>query len=233
MPIIFENLLRRRGNVLGIGLERCAKSSQIGEAFLFRDRRHLRLNAIDLAQPDLMDLVRRHVRRRPRVDIVFVALLAVGQGCDRQRCPPFRRIYLGEEFGKTLVSRNHIRVDGVSDLLRQSLLLFGRNLRRIFLRRQKKRIGVDNPLALHRQLLNQESHRHQLVLHARAQHFGRLAKHPRNLVQPRNVVLVVLHRVERHRQRQIGKSRMDSILLIDRHLVLFEVKIRDPLLKHP
>jgi len=35
MPIIFENLLRRRGNVLGIGLERCAKSSQIGEAFFF------------------------------------------------------------------------------------------------------------------------------------------------------------------------------------------------------
>ena len=43
-------------------------------------------------------------------------------------------------------------------------------------------------------------------------------------MQARDVVLVVLDRVERDRERQIRQAGMDAILLIDRHLILFQVE---------
>ncbi len=80
--------------------------------------------------------------------------------------------------------------------------------------------------------LQQKSHRYELVLHAGTKHFGYPAQHTRNLMQARNVVLIVLNRIERHRQRQISETGVNAILLVDRHLVFFEIKIRDALLQH-
>ena len=48
---------------------------------------------VDLAQTELVNLVRRHVSRGAGVDVVFVALLAVGQRGDREsRCGHAARI---------------------------------------------------------------------------------------------------------------------------------------------
>ena len=95
----------------------------------------------------------------------------------------------------------------------------------------QKRIGSDDPFALLRNLFRQEPHHHQLVLHARAQNFCDLAEHARDLVQPRDVILVMLHRIERNRQRQIGEIGVNAALGGDRHLVFFEPKIGNALLE--
>src|ERR1035437_6249498 len=56
---IFEDLLRRGGNVLGISFERGPERGQVGEALLLGNRRHLGLDAVDFAEAELMDLIRR------------------------------------------------------------------------------------------------------------------------------------------------------------------------------
>src|SRR5208337_948160 len=114
----------------------------------------------------------------------------------------------------------------------QAPLIFRGDACGIFLRRQKKWVGIDNPLALHRQLLRQEPNGHEFVLHAGAKHFCSLAQYSRNLVQPRNVILVMFHRVERNRKRQVRQAGMDAVLLVDRHLVLFQIEVGIALLEH-
>ena len=52
-------------------------------------------------------------------------------------------------------------------------------------------------------------------------------------MKTRDVVLVVLDRVERNREWEVRKARMDAALLADWHLVLFEVEVGDPLLQYP
>ena len=47
-----------------------------------------------------------------------------------------------------------------------------------------------------------------------------------------NVVLVVLEGLEWDRKRKVGEAGVDAILLVDWHLVLFEVEIGDALLQH-
>ena len=78
---------------------------------------------------------------------------------------------------------------------------------------------------------SEEAHGHELVFHAGAKDFGGLAEDARDLVKPGDVVLIVLHGVEGNRQRQIGETGMDAVLLVDRHLVLFEVEVGDALLQ--
>ncbi len=51
-------------------------------------------------------------------------------------------------------------------------------------------------------------------------------------MKPRNVVLVMLDRIEGHRKRKVGETRVDAIHLIDRHLIFFELIVGEPLLQH-
>src|SRR5271157_4098932 len=81
---IFEDLLRRGGNVFGIGFERGPERGQVGEALLFGDSSHLGLDTVDLAEAELMNLVRRHAGSRPGIDVVFIALLSIWQRGDRE-----------------------------------------------------------------------------------------------------------------------------------------------------
>jgi hypothetical protein len=48
-------------------------------------------------------------------------------------------------------------------------------------------------------------------------------------MQAGNVVLVVLDGVEWDRKRQVGEAGVDAILLVNWHLVLFEVVVGDAL----
>ena len=86
-------------------------------------------------------------------------------------------------------------------------------------------------MTLDREFLDQKADGHQLVFHTRVQDFGGLAEHARNLVQTSDVILVVLDRVEWNRKRQVGKAGMNAVLLVDGHLVLFEIKVGDALLE--
>ena len=47
-----------------------------------------------------------------------------------------------------------------------------------------------------------------------------------------DIVLVMLDGIEWNGKRQIGKAGMDAILLVDRHLVFFEIEVGDALLQH-
>ena len=134
--------------------------------------------------------------------------------------------------GETLVSRNDVSVDGICDLLRQALLVFRGDACWIFLCWKQKRICVDNALALHRNFLKKKTDRHQLVLHSGAKDFSGLGEDARNLMQTRDVVLIVLYRVERDRKWKVRKTGMDAVLLADGHLVLFEIEVSNALLQH-
>ena len=72
-----------------------------------------------------------------------------------------------------------------------------------------------------------------MILHSRAQHVLGLQQRVRDLMQPRDVVLVMLDRVERHRVRQIGQPRMNAALRRHRHLVILQIEVIDVLLHVP
>ena len=143
-----------------------------------------------------------------------------------------RRVFGAHEVGEILVCRDNFVVDGVGDLLGQAFLIFGGNACGIFFGRQQERIGVDDALTLRGKFLHQESNRHELVFHAGAEDFDGLGQDLRNLVQTRDVVLVVFDGIERHGERQIGEAGMDAVLLVDGHLVFFEVEVGDALLQN-
>jgi len=78
---------------------------------------------------------------------------------------PSGAYFVRTNFCEAAVSGNDLVVDGIGDLLRQALLILGRDVRWKLLRRQKKWIGVDNTLALRRDLFREEAHRHQFIFH--------------------------------------------------------------------
>ena len=179
-----------------------------------------------------MDIVRRHVRRGSRVNIVFVALLAIRKRGDGEgRAAPWGILRLNET-GEPLVGGEHVGIDGIGDFLRQTLLIFRRDAGRILLCRQQEGIGIDDALALRRNFLRQEAHGHELVHHAGAENFGDLGEDARNLVQARDVVFVTFDGIERHRQWQVGEIGMDAALLVDRHLVFLQAEVSHALPQH-
>src|SRR5712672_4483158 len=141
------------------------------------------------------------------------------------------RIFRANKRGKSLVGGDHFRINRGANLLCQPLLLFGGDAGRILLCRKQEWIRIYDALALSRNLLEKEAHRHKVVLHARAKHLSGLAERARDLTKPRYVVFIMLHGVERNRKRQIGDTSVDAVKLIDRHLIFFQVEVGDPLLE--
>jgi hypothetical protein len=84
---------------------------------------------------------------------------------------------------------------------------------------------------LRRHLLEQEAHWHQSVLHSGTKNLFGFGKCARDLVQTSDIVLVLLHRLERESKRQISETDMRAAHLANRHLVFFEVIVVDALLQ--
>ncbi len=179
-----------------------------------------------------MDFVRRHVGGGSGIDVVLVALLPVCQRSDGERRATFWGVFGTEERGKCLVRGNDVGIDGVRDLPGQALLVFGRDACRIFLCREQKRISVDDSLTLHGKFLDEESDGHEFVFDSSAQDFGGLTEHAGNLAKPGDVVFIVLDRIKRDGKREVCKTGMNAVLLIDWHLVLFEIEVGDALLQN-
>src|ERR1700687_1238685 len=198
---VFENLLRGGWNVFGIRFQGGSKGSEVGKALFLGDSSHLGLDAVDLAQTELVYLVWLHASGSPAIDIVFVALLAVRQRGDREGSAAFGGVFRAEEGGQSLVGGDDVSVNGVSDLLGQALLVIEGDAFRILLCRQEKRVGVYDSLTLHGKLLQKKSDGHELILHAGAKDFGGLAEDARDLVETGDVVLVVLDGIERNGKR--------------------------------
>src|SRR6266404_1779456 len=141
------------------------------------------------------------------------------------------RIFRANKRGKSLVGGDHFRINRGANLLCQPLLLFGGDAGGILFCRKQERIRIYDALTLSRNLLEKKAHRHKVVLHARAKHFSGLAERARNLTKPRYVILIVLHRVERNRKRQMGDTSVDAVKLIDRHLIFSQIEVGNALLK--
>src|ERR1035441_2132450 len=152
-----EDLLRGSRNVFGIRFERCAEGGKVGEALLLGDNHHLGLDAVDLAETELVDLVWRHAGGGPRVNVVFVALLAIRERRDREGGTALRDVDRTQKISEALVGRDDVKRDRVSDLLGQAPLVFGGDARGILFCRDQKRVGVDDALTLDGELLQEES----------------------------------------------------------------------------
>jgi len=61
------------------------------------------------------------------------------------------------------------------------------------------------------------------------QDFGGLAQDARDLVKSGDVVLIVFNGIQRDGERKIRKAGMDAVLLVDGHLILFEIVVSDAL----
>src|SRR6185312_1664253 len=159
-------------------------------------------------------------------------LLSVGQRSDGKRSTSTGCIFLADECREALVGRNHVSIDSISNLLREALLVFNGDGRGILFGRKKKRIGIDNTLALHGDLFQKKADRHEFIFQAGAKNFSGLVENARNLVQTRYVVLIVLDGIERDGKWKVCKAGVDAAHLIEWHLVLFEVEVGDALLQH-
>src|SRR5258708_1100286 len=103
---ILENLLRGSWKVLGIGFQRCAEGGEVGEAFFLRNDKHLTLDAVDLAQTNLVYFVRGHVGRGPAVDVVLVASFPVWQRLDGESGAACGSVIRTEKRGEGFVGGN-------------------------------------------------------------------------------------------------------------------------------
>src|SRR5208337_1547529 len=120
-------------------------------------------------------------------------LLAVGQRGDSKHGAAARGIFRAKEGSEALVGGYDIGSNGVRDLLRKTLLLFRGDAGGILLRRNEEGIGIDDALALNGEFLEEETHGHEVVLHAGAEDLRGLAEHTGDLVKPGDVVFIVLY----------------------------------------
>ncbi len=117
------------------------------------------------------------------------------------------------------------------DLGGEALLVFRRDAGGVLLRRDEEGVGFDDAVALAGDLFEQEADGHEVVFHAGAEDFGGLVEDARNLVETRDVVLVVLDGVEGHGEGKVGEAGVDAVHLVDGHLVFFEVVVVEALLE--
>ena len=128
---------------------------------------------------------------------------------------------------KAQVSRQHLLADGLQHLVLDALLLGGGDGRRKLLQRQSQRrlLGLLPGQLLHllQRLHQQILRRHAPVLHADGHIGGHLLEGPGNGVQPRDPVVVVLHRGELELGHQLRIRGVDAAHLVHRHLPGLEV----------
>jgi hypothetical protein len=83
-------------------------------------------------------------------------------------------------------------------------------------------------------LFGDESDGDEVIVYSSAEDFLGLEECPRDLVQSRDVILVVLDRVEWHGKREVGQVCVDAATAAgsyERHLKLFEFIVVDALLQ--
>ena len=104
-----------------------------------------------------------------------------------------------------------------------ALTVFGKLLQRLR-KRAVLRLLIGQRLHLHQHLLQQVLRRHPSVVDA-ALHVRRdLREGLRHLLQPRDVVVVVLHGIELQVDRHLRQIGVEAVELVDRHLPLFELR---------
>src|SRR6202789_2536497 len=227
---IIHNRLRRSRNILRVRLDFNSEALKVLIPIRLGQRRHRCSDTIHFFQPDRVNLRSREIRRSESPQCSLIPPFAARQALNRKRSPRIRNVVRRNERGELLVRRKYFVLKRCVDLIRQTFFVSIRERRRKLLQRNRERISSHNSLALPWTCFRNKPHNRQVVLHTCAQNVLRLLERLRNLVQTRDVVLIMLHRIERHRERKIGQPRMNAAHPADRHLVLFQVVVLHPLL---
>ena len=200
--------------LLRIRLERRTEALHIRKAQLLHDRQHLRLVPLHLVQADLVDLRRRLVQRRALPHPKRVVRVAIRHRPHARVLPARRDVLRPQKLREPLIRRQHLRRIASSISSRDPLLLRRTHRLRKLLQRQRKRavrrLLLGNLLRLHQHLLHQVLRRHPPFVHAQLMFVIDLRERTRHLSEPRNVVVVVLHRLKLQLRRQLRQSRYGS-----------------------
>jgi hypothetical protein len=211
---------------LGIGLQTGPEALQIRKAELLRNRQHLRLVALHLVQPDLVQLLRGQVGRGGAAKAVGIELCPIGQRPCSGLLPACGNVADLQKARHAQVGGLHFLADGVQRLGLDALLLGGLDGGRKVLQRQRERrvfrLLHGQRLHLFQHLFQQIFWRHAMVVHADGHIRGHLVEGLGDGVQPGDPVVVVLHRGEAQLRRQLRISRLNAAHLVQRHLPLLE-----------
>ena len=176
-----------------------------------------------------MDLIGGQVRRSAAIDAHLIPMCAIGQRPHPHFRIPSRRVFVTDELGKFPIGRKNLTANGVQELRANPRpIRLGhriRKLRQRFGKGRLLRILIGDRLRLPGHLPQEELRRHQAVVHAAAHEIDRPVDLGGQRAQTRDVVVVVLRRVECQEGRQLRGKEMPSPHLIDRHLVLFELRV--------
>ena len=198
------------------------QAGQILKAQLVGQGQHLGLSLGHLLESDLVDFLGGQVGGRHAFDLKAIALGAVGQRPYSRLGAAMRRIIVTHEGDETLVGRKNLAIDRGQHRRSQPLLISLGNAGRKFLQRLGKgagvSLGVGDLLSLRHHFFQQVTGRHQPVFHSLTHVGGHLLEHPGDLMQSGEVVVVVLHAIERRQRHQFQKAEMRAVHLVDRHL---------------
>ncbi len=205
-----------------------AESGEIRVAVGFGEGGHFRGDAIDLFQADLVDLGGREGGCGEAAQSRLVAAFAAAEGIDGERGSGVGDVVRGNEGRELLVSGKDLVVDGGGDLFGETLLFGVGEAGGELLERKEEGVGGDHALSLAGNLFGDESDGDEVIVHSGAEDFLGLEEGARDLVEARDVVLVVLDGIEWHGKREVGEVDMDATAAAgcaEGHLELFEVVV--------
>ena len=229
---VIYDLIRRFWYVFRIAIERGAKAAQVLVTCLESKIVKQTVDPSDLSKSEGMNLRRGHIGRGLLSNGLLVASSAFRQAIQPNCSATMQSVVLCDELGEAAISGLHRRVHYRLDLLRQTRLVLGRDRNGKLLRGCCEWIFRNGTFALDRNLLEEEPGRHQSVSFSLAEHLDRLLESTGDLVETRNVILVVSDAVERYGVRKIGKAVVDALHLRDGHLVILQRVVRNAVIQN-
>ena len=131
-----QQFVRRLRGELRIAAQEFQERRKVaGEAGRLHRRLHLRVDARDFLQADLVDRFGIEIERGVCADLLAVERLAVGQRFGGERRARMRHVVVAEELQQLRVGRQHALADRLGAVGAQRRLLVGRNVRRQLLER--------------------------------------------------------------------------------------------------
>jgi hypothetical protein len=205
---------------------RTSERREVGKAEPPGERRLLALDARDLIQADLMDLVGRQIGRGHLLDPRGVARCTVGQRPHSDLGPPVRHVVVAQERREHPVCRLDLIAHRGQDRSADPVPVGCRDLGRELVERLCKRAVLGGlageGLGLPDALFEQDARRNEVLLEAAFHERDHLFEHVRQRAEPDGVVVVVLDRRERELGHALSQPDVLPRDLVDWHQPVLE-----------
>jgi hypothetical protein len=235
LAVAREDAVAALGVQLLVGAHVALERGEIGEPELVADRGLLLLDPRDLGQPDVMDLVGGQVGRGRVLDPRVVAVDAVGQRPHADLAAALRDVRVAQIAGERAVARLDLILDRGEHVGADPVLIGLGDRRGQLLERRRERavlrLALGERLGLTDALLEQDARRDEVLGRAELHQRDDLVERRRDLAQAREIVVVVLGGRERQERYELRELDVQSAELIDRHQVVLEPRVVDPLLE--